>query len=209
MNHALPLWTIRGFEFRTPKWFAHVLLIALLAVTLTVMGCSFASFISAAEADIPVVVQMITNITNVVAPGVSAPIVAAGTLAIAALQIVCGTPAAGATSCDPASLVGQYQAAPTATLLQKIQVTLLTVNGHISSMLQLASGLPPGIGAAIVVAIGLALSTITAVISMIPPSTTPVALKATMAKATKPMAAKTLKAQFNAAIAPQFPRAVI
>ena len=209
MTFAMPIWTIKSFELGSRKWFAHALVVTMLAVTLVVGGCSFASFIAAAEADLPVVLQMITNITNIVAPGVSVPIAAAGALALTSLQILCGTPAISATKCDPTSLVGQYQAAPSTTLLQKIQAALLTVNGHINAMLQVANGLPPGVGAAIVVAIGIALSTVTSILSMIPPSANPAALKVTLATAHKPAKPAALKVSFNAAISGQYPAAVV
>jgi hypothetical protein len=190
--------------------------LALGCVILFVQGCSFSSFTAAAEADLPVVVQMVTNITNIVAPGVSAAIQAAGGIALASLQIACGSPAIGATKCDPTSLIGQYQAATDTatktTILQKIQAALAAANAHITDMLNLAKGLSPTIAAAIVTGLGLALQTVTMLLSLIP-------VGAMMATARGRNLAKTalktlpspkqLKASFNAAIGVQFPNAVV
>jgi len=213
MTHALPLWTIRGPRLGSFKWFAWAWMISIVSLALIVTGCSFASFVAAAEADLPVVIQMVSNLTSLAIPGFTLPLQAGGALALASLQILCGTPAPGAKQCDPTSLVGQYQTATdTATrmsLLQKCQAALLTANGHISSILQLASGLPPADGAAIVTGLGLALSTVTAILSMIPPSANPTVLGATLKKATMPPPADKLKLAFNTAVGGQYAAAVI
>src|SRR5579862_7109014 len=116
MTHALPLWTIAGPPRGSLRWLGSLSLVLLLSLVLIVAGCSFSSFVAAAEADLPVVIQMISNITAIAAPGIALPIQAGGSAAIAALQIACGTPAPGATKCDPTSLVGQYQAATDAAV---------------------------------------------------------------------------------------------
>lgn len=190
---------------------AKASLALVLSLTVTLYGCSFASFVAAAEADLPVVQQIVVNITNVVAPGVSTEIQAAGSLALAALQVVCGTPAIGASKCDPTSLIGQYQASGStdASLLAKIQAALATVNSHLTDMLALAKNLSSTVAAAIVTAVGLALSTVTSILSLIPASPTPASLKATLAHATRPPSARKLKSQYNAAVKGQFPSAVI
>lgn len=213
MTQALPLWTIRGPRTGSLKWFSIASLVLLISLTLVVAGCSFASFVSAAESDLPVVIQMIANITLIVAPGIALPIQTGGALALAALHIACGTPAPGSAKCDATSLVGQYQATTDAQVkastLQKIQAALSTANGHIASILQLASGLPPNDGAAIVTALGMALATVTSILSMIPANASPAALGATLRKATMPPPAAKLKLGFNLAIGQQFPAAVI
>lgn len=213
MTHALPLWTISGPRFGSMKWFAWAWMIALVSFCLILSGCSFSSFVAAAEADLPVVIQIVSNLTALAVPGFTLPLQAGGALALASLQILCGAPAPGAKQCDPTSLVGQYQAAtdtPTKmSLLQKCQAALSTANGHISAILQLASGLPPADGAAIVTGLGLALSTVTAILSMIPPSASPTALGATLKKAVMPPPADKLKLAFNTAIGGQYATAII
>lgn len=213
MTSALPLWTISGPAFGSWKWLRVWSLIVLLSVCLILLGCSFASFVSAAEADVPVVIQMVSNITNIVAPGVSAALQAAGALAMIALTIACGMPAPGATKCDPTSLIGQYQATPTATILAKIQSALSTTNGHIMEMLALAQGLPAGISAAIVAAVGVALATINALMGMLPAATAYMAGNLKLAKkivdASQPQKPGKIKAAFNEAIGAKYPAAVI
>jgi len=213
MTHALPLWTLSGPRFGSWKWLRLICLTALLSICLVVAGCSFASVAAALEEDIPVILQMITNITTIMAPGVSGEVTTAGALAMTALQIICGTPAIGATKCDATSLVGQYQASPSTTILQKIDAALATANSHINAMLAAAKGISSAVGAAIVTAIGLALATVTSLMSLMPAATMALAgnaqATALASKATLPPRAKVLKMTFNAVVSPQFPLAVV
>lgn len=184
-----------------------------LCITVTLMGCSFASFAAAAEADIPVVIQMVTNITNIVAPGISPEIALAGGLALGGLTILCGSPLHGASKCDPSSLIGQLQNTtdPSAkqSLLQRIQATLSAINSHIGDMLALAKGLPASVGAVIVSAVGIALTTVTLLLSLVGVGVS--AKLSAMDKQTLKNipSAKNLRKQFNAAIGAQYPQAVI
>jgi len=224
MTHALPLWTIRGFKPVSWKWAGNLALIVMLSLSLTLAGCTFASFIAAVQEDLPVVIQMVSNITNIVAPGVSVEIQTAGGLALASLAILCGAPAIGATQCDATSLVGQYQAAtdgPTkTTLLQKIQAALSAVNGQLQKIITLGNGIPTSVGAAIVTAVGVALSTITLLISLVPVAQASIkngtSLKVELTKAQSagrvvqyPDRAKTLKKNYNAAVVSHWPTAVV
>ena len=208
MRHRLKAAFLFTLDRVIPTVFVFFLCIALVA-------CSFASFASAAESDIPVVIQMISNITNIVAPGVSAILATAGATAVATLVVLCGSPAPGATQCDPTSMVGQYQAATGAaktTLLQKIQAALTAANNSITAMLNIAKGLPTSVAAAIVTAIGVALQTVTLLISLVPVavSTSLGAMSSVQRNALKAIPhPKVLKAQFNAAIGSQYPAAVL
>ena len=210
MTTVMPL---RVVEFGSWRWLRRWSLIVLVSVTLILAGCGFASFVAAAEADVPVVVQMVTNITNYVAPSVSPAIQAAGTLAIAGLTLLCGTPAVGATMCDPSSLIGQSQATPTTTTLRKIDAALTTVNQHITDMLTLAKGLPANVGAAIVAGVGIALATVTSLIALIPAAAAKMAgnLKTAkeLVKASGLPKPDVLKKEFNAAIGTQYPAAIV
>lgn len=188
-------------------------LIVLLTVTIILAGCGFPDFTSAAEADVPVVIQMITNITNVVAPGVSAPIQAAGALALAALVILCGNVVSGASKCLPDSLIGQYMSAPTATVLQKIDAALVAVNVHVNDLIALAKGLPQSVGAAIVAAVGIALQVVTSLMALVPVGSAMLLgnrkLAKTLLKASSIPKPGSVKNAFNAAIGGRYPLAVI
>jgi hypothetical protein len=217
-TQAIPLWTIAGPEFGSWRWLRNFSIAVLLSVTLILMGCGFASFVAGAEADLPVIVHIVQNITNVIAPGVSSAIQQGGTLALGILAVLCGAPALGAATCDATSLVGQYQVATDAqikaTLLQKIQAGLSTLSDHLSQMLNLANGLPQNIALAISVAVGIALSTVTALISLLPITKLPTlaAQKAAVKKLAKTVPlrnAKQIKSAYNSAIAAQFPGAVL
>jgi hypothetical protein len=189
------------------------LLAITLCVTITISGCSFASFTQKVEQDLPVVLQIVTNLTTIVAPQFSAPIQAVGALAMTSLQLACGNPAPGATKCDATSLVGQYQAATDpavkTSLLQKIQASLLTVQAHLTDMLKLASGLPPADAAAITVGVALAVATITAILSMIPASASLSHRAAAAALGVEPPSRSQLVKQFNQAVGQRFPNAVV
>lgn len=211
MTNAMPLVGLaQGSKMDFGKWFRTTLVVFLVSLCLISAGCSFASFTAAVEADLPVVIQMVSNITNIVAPGISGVIVTSGTLALASLKILCGTPAIGASKCDATSLVGQYQVATDpsmkTTLLQKIQAALSAVNSQINNMLSLATNLPPYIGAAIAVALGVALETVTLLISLIPKLTSK---NFSVTRAQYPAHPNSLKKRFNAAIGVQFPSAVV
>ena len=187
------------------------LFLIVLCMAVILSGCSFASFVAAAEADVPVVITMITNITQFVAPIVSPAIGTAGSLTLAALVLLCGNPAPGAATCDPSSLIGQYQASNStnASILAKIQAALETVNSHINDMLNLAKGLPSNIGAAIVTAVGVALATVTSLMSLVGLKAqlrTAAPTKSLLKTIPKPAA---IKAQFNAAIGGLYPMAMV
>lgn len=224
MTHALPLWTIRSFEPISWKWLRHTSIIVLLSLSLILMGCSFASFVAAAEEDIPTVISMISNITNIVAPGVSVAIQALGVTALAALAVACGNPAPGAATCDATSLIGQYQVASDpatkATLLQKIQAALTAVNTNLNSIIAIGRGIPTSVGTAIVTAVSLALSTVSILISLIPVAIKAVngnmSEKAALSSAQKsgvvvqyPEHANSLKKKYNAAVGQLWPTAVV
>jgi len=214
MEHVLEFprfcFSWRAYD-RMHRVFILPVFLAVLILALVLSGCTFASFVAAAEADVPVVQQMITNITNIIAPGISPDIAAAGALALSALVLLCGNPSLTATQCDPTSLVGQYQASNSTdtTILAKIQAVLQTVNTHITAMLNLAKGLSASVGASIVAAIGVALTTVTSLMSL-------VGLKVALRTAapTKDLLKSVpepgkLKKQFNAVVGSQWPMAKI
>lgn len=210
------LWLRRSFDWLIGPGVLFMFVI-LLCVTLTLSGCifgSFANFVSVAEADLPVVVQMISNITTIIAPGVSPAIAAGGALAVSALVLACGNPVKGSAKCDPTSLVGQYQANPSATLLGKIQQALSTATSHVTDMLALAKGLPQNVAASIATALSIALATVTSIISLIPVGMKLLAnRRATLSAAEKRVLQtiphpKELRARFDAATN-QWPSAAI
>lgn len=217
MTSALALHTV-NYPLGCRSISSRVLLRSfVLLICVALIACSFASFTAALEEDIPTVIAMVTNITNIVAPGVSAILATAGTAAIAALVLLCGMPAPGASKCDPSSLVGQYQAATDTgtktSLLQKIQAALAAANSHIAQMLSIAQGLPSAVGAAIVAAVSIALQTTALLLTLIPIGMK-VAANTALTAADKTSLkgvprAKALKSQFNAAIGARWPNATI
>jgi hypothetical protein len=148
-------------------------LIGLLISCLITSGCGFGSFVAAAEADLPVAIQTVSNILAFVAPGVgSALVTSIGNTVLASLVVLCGHPAPGAP-CDANSLIGEYNATttPSSTLLQKIQAALSAVNANLAQMITIANGLttvPQIVILALTGAVSLVLQVINAILSFLP-----------------------------------------
>lgn len=221
-SQPFPLYSINAPAFGSWKWLGKWSMIVLLSVCLILVGCSFASFVSAVQADLPVVLGIITNVTMFIAPGISIPLAAAGALALAALAVACGSPAHGAMKCDSTSLIGQYQSATDpalkTSLLQKVQAALATINMHIGSMLTIAKGLPPAAASAIITAVSLALATVTGILALIPVAAQPASAQKKAARDAQDRLkaqgmelkdAKTLRRAYNDAVKAQFPAAVL
>lgn len=160
------------------SFFASVVTVALVAA-----GCTFASFVSQTEKLLPVVVQGVISIGNIIALATQNPAIAASDKAImttasatvtSTLQELCGQPAAGATTCDTGSLVGQYQGAPAsskATLLEKIDTAIGIVNQNLTQILNTAHIFDATLASQIAEGVGFALSTILSIQSLWPAPT--------------------------------------
>jgi hypothetical protein len=196
-------------------------LIGVICATLVLSGCSFASFIAAAEADLPPAVSAVTSLTNIIAPAIGGAIQASAALALTTMNLLCGSPAAGASKCDPTSLIGQYQAAascvPTATtpcpstgtLLQKIQVALATVSGHLNDILTAARILNPLTQAIVSAAVALVIELVNTVASFIPVTMTAKAVAKSAAAMANAMSAKDFRSRWNSIVSAQYPQAKI
>lgn len=196
-------------------------LLGLICATLILSGCSFASFIAAAEADLPPAVAAVVALTTIIAPGISPAIQAASALALTTMNLLCGSPAIGASQCDPTSLIGQYQAAasctPTATtpcpstgtLLQKIQVALATVSSHLNDILTAAKVLDPLTRAIISAAVALVIELVNTVASFIPATMSMRGVAKAQAALSNAMSAKDFRSRWNGIVKVQYPKAVI
>lgn len=203
---------------RAMRWFLphlmRVLVCNLIAVALILSGCTFQGFLVKAEQDLPIVLQIITNITGIVAPGVSVGVAVAGKLAQAGLQVVCGNPAPGATTCDPTSLIGQYSASKSTSVLGKIEAGFADVQAHLQDMLTAARVLDQAHRDTITGAVTLAETTLLALESLIPtstPATTPTVAARRTARANIKLSVPNpadLRRNYNALVQAQYPSAV-
>lgn len=177
----------------------------ILSLALIIAGCS-TSWINTALADLPVITQVALNIASIVAAAQgkeeASPAVASQVQNIAAqvksdLTLV-------------QSLISSYQSA-TATqkpaLMQKINAALSDVQTNLNAILTAVHIKDAALQATIVAAVGVAVTTITSIESLIPqPAPTSGAVRASAA--VKPPSAAQLKKQFNAIFAANgFPQA--
>jgi hypothetical protein len=170
----------------------------LLAITLSAMlivsGCS-TSWVQVAVNDLPVLVQIATSILGIVAAaqgkGAVDPAVAAK------VQIVAGQVKSDLELVQ--SLVAAYQSAAAADkpgLLSKVDSALSSVQSNLNALLAAAHVNNAALQATIAASVGLAITTVLAIQSLIP---APAAKGAR--SAVKPMNAKQLRSSFNSIVA--------
>jgi len=217
---VMPLWNARRPRMLSRNWWLRVGIVVLVTECLVLAGCGvhFASFISTAESDLPVIIQTVVNVLDSIAPQLNSSIVMSlGASTLATLKLLCGSPAPGAMQCDAASLVGEYHAAPTTTLLLKIQSALSAINANLNQIIGIVQGLvnvPQSVVLAIDGAFGIALTIINAILSLAPAAAR--ALKVVLAPnpsdvpstPTAPLTRAELVRRINAAFA-SFPKAQV
>jgi len=162
---------------------------------MVVSGCS-AVWLNTAIADIPVIIQIITSILQIVAaaqskgadPTMIAQVNNIGDEAKKDLQLV-------------QSLVTQYQAASATAkpgLMSQIDTAITTAQANLNQILVVFHIQDPALQATIAGSVGLALSALLEIQSLIPPPpNAPTTRMAVSAKALKPRTAKQLKQEYN------------
>jgi len=162
---------------------------------MVVSGCSSA-WLNTAIADIPVIIQIITSILQIVAaaqgkgadPAMIAQVNNIGDEAKKDLQLV-------------QSLVTQYQAASATakpSLMNQIDSAIGTAQANLNQILVVFHIQDPALQATIAGSVGLALSALLEIQSLIPPPpSAPATRVAVSAKALKPRTAKQLKQEYN------------
>jgi hypothetical protein len=171
-------------------------LVCLLAVMLTTSGCSFGSFVNIALQDLPVLVQIVTNILSIVA-------VAQGNGGISTSEAAQIKSIATQVKTDLTlvqTLVAQYQAADATSkpgIASEIDNALTAVTNNLNAILNAAHISNPTLQATITGAVTLALTTVLAIQSLVP---APVIVQATKTARVpvRPADAATLKRQWNA-----------
>jgi len=154
-------------------------------------GCS-TSWITTALNDLPVIVKIATTIATIVADALGGGIIS---LAIAAaIQTAATAVQTGLALVQ--QLVKDYQAAPNASIIAKIQTALTDVQANLTAILSAAHIDNVALQAVISGAVGLAITVVTALMSLLPSTTTSGALRAPRA-AIKPLTAQQITAQMN------------
>jgi hypothetical protein len=183
---------------------AKASLCTVLSLALILAGCS-ASWISAALADLPVITQVALNIASIVAAADGGQVSPA---AAAQVQSIANQVKSDLTLVQ--NLITSYQSATAAerpSILQKIGAALSDVQTDLSAILTAVHVDNAALQATIVAAVGVAVSTIASIDSLLPSSATQTAAPK-MTSATKPPSARQLKKQFNAIfLANGFPQA--
>lgn len=171
--------------------------LALAGGSLELEGCS-TSWISVALKDLPVVVTIATTVATIVANALSGGVLSP---AIAAIISTAAT-AVNAALTVVSQLVAQYQANPSASVITKIQDALATVQSNLQAILNAAHIDNAALQATITGIIGLALSVVSALISILPaPAPVAGAAKTMVVGAPKIPSASQLKSQTNAILA--------
>jgi hypothetical protein len=176
-----------------------------------VIGCS-TTWIVDLENYLPVAVAAVAGLMTILVsagalgPILPAEIAAVSTAVTAGLTLLCGVPVNN--QCNPASLVGTWNANPTNTILQKIQAEMATLQSNLQSFLALVHIKNSVIGAAFSAGLSLVLSIIGSIIARVKPvavamisSGRKAALKAMQKSPQMPMSANQFKAQFNRIVA--------
>ena len=154
-------------------------------------GCS-TSWITTALNDLPVVVNIATTIATIVADALGGGVIPAAVAAIiktAATAVQTGLALVQ-------QLIADYQANPSQTIIAKILTTLQDVQSQLTQILQAAHIDNAALQATIAGAIGLAITVVTAIMSLLPNVTPAGAMRAPRA-AIKPLTPAQIKAQFD------------
>jgi len=145
------------------KRLSNALLACALAGCLTLQGCS-TSWVDTAVKDLPIVLNIVTDVLSVVSvaqghgsisPGEAAAIQAVAAQATLDLQLI-------------QQLIVSYNDNPTATTLEKIQAAITDAQNNLQAILTAAHIKDPGTQATVTAAVGLALTTLLAIESLLP-----------------------------------------
>jgi hypothetical protein len=142
---------------------SKALLAVVLAASITLSGCS-SSWIDTAVKDLPIVLQVVTDVLSIVAVAQGHGQISAGEAA--AIQAVSAQATADLQLIQ--DLVAAYKNSPTATTLAKIQAAIGDAQTNLQAILTAAHIKDPATAAAITAAVGLAMTTLLAIESLLP-----------------------------------------
>lgn len=166
--------------------------LALGGFSLEMEGCS-TSWITTALNDLPVIVNIATTVAMIVADALGGSVISPAVAAI--IQTAAQAVSTGLVVVQ--QLIAQYQANPSASIIQKIDAALTDVQANLQSILSAAHIDNPALQATIAGIIGLALTVVGAIISILP-APAPVAGGAKVARVPmKPLSPSQIKERAN------------
>ena len=168
-----------------------IALVVVLCVALLATGCN-ADWISVALEDLPVLTQMALNIGTVVSTLQGGQQISAAEAA--AIQNISAQASHDLNLLQ--SLYNEYEQAPNASTLQKIQDAVADINQNLPTLLQAAHISNAVLSAKVAAAVSLILTTVNSFALMIPQSSAAVAAQVSPQKPALPHAAD-LKKQWN------------
>jgi len=195
---------------KTHRAGSGILAIALSGV-LVVSGCASATWINTAISDIPVVLQIVTSILSIVA--VAEGKGQADPAMIAEVKNIAAQATNDLTTVQ--KLINDYKVAAAAdkpSVLAKIDAALTAAQKDLQGVLASFHVKDTATQTAISVGMGLAVTTVEAIISLLPPAPSPAmpaARTARRAPPHKPDKPEDLKTKYNAIVSSDFPDAVI
>lgn len=157
-------------------------------------GCN-TDWITTAINDLPTIVSIATTVATIVATALGAGAISPAVAAI----ITTASQAAQVALATVQQLIKDYQAQPNDSVLQKIHTTLLDIQGNLGQILDAAHVENVALRTVIIATMGLAITVMTQIISLLPVTTVSVALKSTPQKsmAIKPLFVADVKKQVN------------
>jgi hypothetical protein len=179
----------------------------ILSLALILAGCSV-SWISTALADLPVITQVALNIASIVSAADGSQVSPAVATQV---QSISNQVKSDLTLVQ--SLITSYQSATAAEqpgIVQKISAALSDVQSNLNAILTAVHVNDAALQATIVAAVGVAITTVASIVSLLPASAPASAASTKAPSATKPPSAKQLKREFNAIfLANGFPQACL
>ena len=169
--------------------------LALSGASLELEGCN-TTWVQTALNDLPVIINIATTVATIVADALSGGVIPAEIASV----IQAAAQAAQAALTVIQQLIAQYQANPSATIIQKIQAALQTVQTNLQAILNAAHITNPALQATIAGIIGLALSVVVAIESILPTSG-PTPAKTVSVNAPSVPSAGQIRSQANAILA--------
>lgn len=166
--------------------------LAVVGSTLTMEGCNV-DWITTAINDLPTIVSIATTVATIVADALGGGILSPAVAAI----IQTASQAAQVALATAQQLIKDYQAQPSASVLAKIKTTLLDVQSSLGQILDAAHIANVALRTVIAGSIGLAITVLTQILSLLPASTTALAMKAQASAAIKPLSSTETKKQVN------------
>jgi hypothetical protein len=185
------------------------ILAIVLSVALVGSGCN-TSWLNTAIADLPIVINILTSVLKIVAIAQGKGVDSA---MVKEVQDIGNQATQDLTTAQ--KLINDYKAASAADkpgVLKKIDAALSAAQTELQGILTAFHVKDNATQTAISVGIGLAVTTVEAIISLLPPAPStgmPTARAATRAPAHKPDKPEDLKAKYNAIVSANFPDAVI